>query len=189
MNSEYQGILREDLVNALTVSINCKMEIWRDLKDKLVTNPGPEHSRSQILQDRIIQKLNEIIPRTPFDKNWSVHDENPDIGHPCRSTFLSATPTVIHSDGDIFHASVGFQMSCVCDSSRHPGGCRRNSCNGYVSASGLIKVLKTGNAGTLKVVNIESNTTGCSCIDDGGTHYVTDPLISLDGKAISMAGI
>ncbi len=35
-SKHYQGLLRKDLVSALKQSTDCKMEIWRDLKDKML---------------------------------------------------------------------------------------------------------------------------------------------------------
>lgn len=35
-DEKYQGVLQKDLVEALKKSTDCKLEIWRDLKDKLI---------------------------------------------------------------------------------------------------------------------------------------------------------
>jgi len=43
LSGEYQGVLQKDLVEALKNSVNCKLEIWKDLK-KLVPQSEPEPS-------------------------------------------------------------------------------------------------------------------------------------------------
>jgi hypothetical protein len=37
-NTEYEGLLQKDLVSALKDSTNCRLQIWKDLKDKLISS-------------------------------------------------------------------------------------------------------------------------------------------------------
>jgi len=37
-NIDYEGVLQKDLVNALKDSTNCRLQIWNDLKDKLISS-------------------------------------------------------------------------------------------------------------------------------------------------------
>jgi len=37
-NTEYEGLLQKDLVSALKDSTNCRLQIWNDLKDKLISS-------------------------------------------------------------------------------------------------------------------------------------------------------
>jgi len=43
-NTDYEGLLQKDLVTALKDSTNCRLQIWNDLKDKLISSntfPAP----------------------------------------------------------------------------------------------------------------------------------------------------
>jgi hypothetical protein len=48
---EYKGLLRTDLIKALSESKNCKLEVWRDLKNKLLglsDSPTPVANNNQL---------------------------------------------------------------------------------------------------------------------------------------------
>ncbi|MBP3141933.1 hypothetical protein ACTFQF_12485 [Aliivibrio fischeri] len=40
-SNEYEGVLQEDLAVIVNKSANCKMDVWKDLQDKLVLPPEP----------------------------------------------------------------------------------------------------------------------------------------------------
>ena len=40
-NTDYEGLLQKDLVNALKDSTNCRLQIWSDLKDKFISSNIP----------------------------------------------------------------------------------------------------------------------------------------------------
>ncbi|MCC4775411.1 hypothetical protein AB4077_20260 [Vibrio cyclitrophicus] len=43
-SNEYEGVLQEDLAAIVNKSANCKMDVWKDLQDKLVLPPEPTSS-------------------------------------------------------------------------------------------------------------------------------------------------
>jgi hypothetical protein len=46
-NTDYEGLLQKDLVSALKDSTNCRLQIWNDLKDKLVSSSAPNIDSSK----------------------------------------------------------------------------------------------------------------------------------------------
>lgn len=62
-SSQYQGVLQNDLANLLKESTQCRREVWKDLKDKLIPLSKPQASPatkkprgSLIVNDVIVQK-------------------------------------------------------------------------------------------------------------------------------------
>lgn len=55
-NNKYNGVLQKDLASIVNTSANCKMDVWKDLQDKLVLPIAP--GESVISNEAIIQDQN-----------------------------------------------------------------------------------------------------------------------------------
>lgn len=56
---EYRGLLQKDLANVVRDASNCRLEVWRDLKDKLVPTPSPSPADAATGNDASEQKARE----------------------------------------------------------------------------------------------------------------------------------
>jgi hypothetical protein len=66
--SNYQGLLQKDLLNALKNSTNCRLEVFKDLKDKLLTtsdqlqDSAPEPTTGTVKSTGFTLKIKKLLP-------------------------------------------------------------------------------------------------------------------------------
>lgn len=69
---EWQGVLQKDLPRLLKDNIECKIEVWKDLKDKLVVIGTKPASTA---------KIERLVIEDDFERyhHWSVHPNHPSV--------------------------------------------------------------------------------------------------------------
>ncbi len=78
--SQYQGLLQKDLLAAIRESTNCKLEVWKDLKDKFFVAPSPR-SQDQNSQLAFTQHhLHVLSSRSAvYEKIAAEHEKFKDL--------------------------------------------------------------------------------------------------------------
>lgn len=74
-SNEYEGVLQEDLAAIVNKSANCKMDVWRDLQDKLVL--PPEQSSSMKNSEALIKDQNPTdieIQSIELKEYWGIDE-------------------------------------------------------------------------------------------------------------------
>lgn len=168
---------KKEELNSGTVKVT--PSIQTSPEDETEAGRSPDEMRQSI------EELIEELPQSSERHTWNSGDPNPDIAVDCWSTLTPNGYSVTHAGGTIFNVTFKFNAVGHCNRSIHPQGVPECNCNGPVSATAIIDVLKSG---LLRVNEASANVHRCVCLEGRGSVYVEKTVKVFDNQSIGAGG-